>query len=64
MLCPFDLSLSEALRRAEERTDALAAKLEINKTARKKSEKDAATIEGLRQRLKTAEDTLSDKVAH
>jgi hypothetical protein len=60
---PFDLALSEALHRAEERVDALVAKLEISETARKKAEKDAAAVEVLFQRLKTAEDTLSDKVA-
>jgi flagellar motility protein MotE (MotC chaperone) len=58
----FNLSISKALHRAEERADALAAKLEISETTRKKAEKDAAAVEGLRQRLKTAEDTLSDKV--
>ena len=60
---PFDLSISEALHRAEERADALEAKLKISEKAREKAEKDAAVVEGLHQRLKTAEDTLSDKVA-
>jgi translation initiation factor 2B subunit (eIF-2B alpha/beta/delta family) len=54
---------SEALRRAEERVDALDAKLKLSEKAREKAEKDAAAIEGLRQRLQTAEDALSDKVA-
>ena len=56
-------SSSEALWRAEERADALAAKLERSEKAREKAEKDAAAVEGLRQRLQTAEDALSDKVA-
>ncbi|KAK1642777.1 hypothetical protein QYE76_060582 [Lolium multiflorum] len=56
-------ALKEALRRAEERVDALAAKLELSEKAREKAEKDAAAVEGLRQRLQTAEDALSDKVA-
>ena len=53
--------ISEALRCAEERADALDAKLKVSEMARIKAEKDAAAIEGLRQRLQTAEDTLSDK---
>lgn len=57
---PSDFFL-EALRRAEERADALEAKLKSSETARKKAEKDAAAVEGLRQRLKTAEDALSEK---
>ena len=56
-------SSSEALRRAEERADALAAKLERSEKARGKAEKDVTAVEGLRQRLQTAEDALSDKVA-
>jgi predicted DNA-binding protein YlxM (UPF0122 family) len=59
----FDLSISDALRRAEEHVNALEAKLKISEKAREKAEKDAAAVEGLRQRLKTAEDTLSDKEA-
>jgi Flp pilus assembly protein TadD len=53
----------EALRRAKERADALNAKLKCNEEARAKVEKDAAAVEGLRQRLQTAEDALSDKEA-
>jgi uncharacterized protein YlxW (UPF0749 family) len=53
----------EALRRAEERADALDAKLKLGEKSREKAEKEAAAVEGLRQRLQTAEDTLSDKVA-
>jgi hypothetical protein len=60
---PFALFISEALHRAEERADALEAKLKISEKAREKAEKDAAVVEGLRQRLKTTEDTLSDKEA-
>jgi protoporphyrinogen oxidase len=59
----FDPFTSEALRRAEERAAALDAKLKLSNKAREKSEKEVAVVEGLRQRLKTAEDTLSDKVA-
>ena len=55
--------VSEALRRVEERADALDAKLKVSERARVKAEKDAAAIEGLRQRLQTAEDALSDKEA-
>jgi hypothetical protein len=54
---------SEALRRAEECADALDAKLKVSEKARVKAEKDAAAVEGLRQRLQTAEDALSDKEA-
>jgi hypothetical protein len=54
---------SEALRQAEERADALAAKLELSKTAREKAEKDAAVVGDLRQRLQNAEHALSDKIA-
>ena len=54
-------STSEALRRAEEHADALDAKLKLSEKAREKAEKDAAAVEGLRQRLQTAEDALSDK---
>jgi hypothetical protein len=53
----------EALRRAKEHADALAAKLELSEKAREKAQKDATAIEVLRQRLQTDEDALSDKVA-
>ncbi|KAK1617221.1 hypothetical protein QYE76_022738 [Lolium multiflorum] len=56
-------SLREALRRAEERADALEAKLKSSETSRKKAEKDVAAVESLRQRLKIAEDALSEKEA-
>jgi hypothetical protein len=55
--------LSDALRRAEERADALAVKLELSEKAPEKAEADAAAVEGLRQRLHTAENALSDKIA-
>ncbi|KAK1685580.1 hypothetical protein QYE76_046428 [Lolium multiflorum] len=56
--------LKDALRRAEERVDALAAKLELSEKSREKAEADAAAAEDLRQRLQTAENDLSDKIAH
>jgi dsDNA-specific endonuclease/ATPase MutS2 len=52
---------SEALRRVEERVDAIAAKLELSETAREKAEEDAAAVESLRQRLQTTENALSEK---
>jgi hypothetical protein len=55
--------LSEALDRAEKRTDALAVKLEQREKAREKVEQDAAAIGDLRQRLHNAESALSDKVS-
>jgi flagellar motility protein MotE (MotC chaperone) len=61
--CLLTCSFPEGLRRAEERADALEAKLKLSEAAREKAEKDAAAVEGLRQRLKTAEDALSEKEA-
>jgi hypothetical protein len=58
---PLTFFLSDALRCAEERANTLEAKLKTSETARKKAEKDVADVEGLCQRLKTAEDALSDK---
>jgi hypothetical protein len=55
--------LSDALRQAEERDDALAAKLELSEKGRKKAEADTAVVEDLRQRLNNAENALSDKIA-
>jgi gamma-glutamylcysteine synthetase len=55
--------LSVALQQAEERAEALAAKLERSEKAREKAEADAATVEDLRQRLANAENALSDKIA-
>ncbi|KAK1681100.1 hypothetical protein QYE76_041948 [Lolium multiflorum] len=56
-------ALKVALRQAEERVEALAAKLELIAKAREKAEADAATVEDLRQRLSNAENALSDKIA-
>jgi hypothetical protein len=61
-LCPLTF-FSEALRRSEERDDALGAKLERSEKAREKAEKDAVAIGDLRQRLQTAENALSDKIS-
>lgn len=55
--------MSVALQQAEERAEALATKLELSEKAREKAETDAATVEGLRQRLANAENALSDKIA-
>ena len=60
---PSNLFPSEALRHAEERADALEAKLKSSEAARKKAEEDAAAVEDLRQRLTTAENALSEKEA-
>jgi hypothetical protein len=62
-LCSPSTILSDALRRAEERADALAAKLELSEKAHEKAEADAAIVESLRQRLQTAENAFSDKIA-
>ncbi|KAM0916555.1 hypothetical protein ACQ4PT_010105 [Festuca glaucescens] len=56
-------ALRDALRRAEERADDLEAKLKASEAARKKAEKDAVAAEGLRQKLQSAEDALSNKEA-
>jgi hypothetical protein len=61
ILYPLLFSFSKALRRAEERADALEGKLKASETTRKKAKKDAAAAESLRHRLKTAEDALRDK---
>jgi hypothetical protein len=53
--------LSEARRRAEERVDALDTKLKRSEKAREKAEIDVAAVEGLRQRLQTAEEALRNK---
>jgi hypothetical protein len=63
MSIPLAILLA-ALRQAEERADALAAKLELSEQAREKGEVDAATVEDLRQWLQTAEKALSDKISH
>ncbi|KAK1617599.1 hypothetical protein QYE76_023116 [Lolium multiflorum] len=59
------LALSEthqALVTANKRADDLAVKLEKSEEARKKAEKDAASIEDLRKRHHKAENALSDKI--
>jgi vacuolar-type H+-ATPase subunit E/Vma4 len=55
--------LTEVLRRAEERTDDFEEKLRASEAACEKAEKDAASVEDLRQRLQAAEDALSDREA-
>ncbi|KAK1682061.1 hypothetical protein QYE76_042909 [Lolium multiflorum] len=58
------LALSaQSVRPAEERANTLEAKLKTSEAARKKAEKEVAAVESLRQRLKTAEDALSNKEA-
>ncbi|KAK1666759.1 hypothetical protein QYE76_054918 [Lolium multiflorum] len=52
----------QALVTANKRADDLAIKLEKSEEARKKAEKDAASIEDLRKRLHKAETALSDKI--
>ncbi|KAK1680682.1 hypothetical protein QYE76_041530 [Lolium multiflorum] len=56
-------TLKVSLRQAEERAEALEAKLKLSKEAREKAEADVATVEDLRQRLANAENALSDKIA-
>jgi hypothetical protein len=51
------------LRLAKKRANHLEKKLKVSKKAHKKSENDAAGVEDLRQRLRAAEDALSDKEA-
>ncbi|KAK1612256.1 hypothetical protein QYE76_035929 [Lolium multiflorum] len=59
----FADSVQEALHRSEERANDLEAKLKASEEARKKAEKDAASVEDLRQRLQVAVDALSDREA-
>jgi hypothetical protein len=54
--------LSEALAKANKRTDDLAVNLERSEKAREKAEQDAASVGDLRKRLHQAETTLSGKV--
>ncbi|KAK1611427.1 hypothetical protein QYE76_035100 [Lolium multiflorum] len=54
--------LPEALVTANKRADDLAVELEQSEKARKKAEKDAASIGDLRKRLHEAETALSDKI--
>jgi hypothetical protein len=56
-------SLLASLQQAEERAEALEAKLKISEEARAKAQADADSIEELRQRLSKAESALSDKIA-
>jgi hypothetical protein len=58
--CCFE---SASLQRAEERAEALEAKLKLSEEAREKAQADAASVEELRQRLSQAETALSDKIA-
>ncbi|KAK1611230.1 hypothetical protein QYE76_034903 [Lolium multiflorum] len=51
------------LAEANKRANALAAKLEQSERARKKAEKEAATIEDLRKRLHDAETSLSENIS-
>jgi CO dehydrogenase/acetyl-CoA synthase beta subunit len=61
-LCSLTI-FPEALRRAKKRADDLAAKLQLSEKAREKAEKDAATVEDLRQRLQNSEHALGDKIS-
>jgi hypothetical protein len=54
---------SVSLRQAEERAEAIEAKLKFSEEAREKAEADASYVEDLRQRLAKAETALSDKIA-
>ena len=56
-------SSSESLDRAEKHAEDLAARLERSEKARERAEREAATVEDLRQRLHKAEEALSDKVS-
>ncbi|KAM0887183.1 hypothetical protein ACQ4PT_029227 [Festuca glaucescens] len=56
-------SLREALHLVEKRANDLEKKLKASEKARKKAEKDAAGVEGLRDRLRAAENALSDREA-
>jgi hypothetical protein len=63
VLCLHSFFLSEALRLAEERANDLEKKLKASEKAHKKAEKEAADVKDLHQRLRAAEDALSDKEA-
>ncbi|KAK1625824.1 hypothetical protein QYE76_000139 [Lolium multiflorum] len=56
-------SSSESLDRADKHAEDLAAKLERSEKARERAEREAATVEDLRQRLHKAEEALSDNVS-
>ncbi|KAK1605812.1 hypothetical protein QYE76_029485 [Lolium multiflorum] len=53
-------TLKASLQQAEERDEALEAKLKLSKEAREKAQADAASVEELRQRLSKAESALRD----
>jgi preprotein translocase subunit SecF len=55
--------LLEALHCAGERADDLEVKLKASEEAHERAEKDAVSVEDLRQRLQASEDALSDKEA-
>jgi hypothetical protein len=61
IFAPWIISL-DVLHRAEKRTEDLVAKLELSEKARAKAEKDTAAVEDLHQRLRDAENALSDKI--
>ncbi|KAK1686553.1 hypothetical protein QYE76_047401 [Lolium multiflorum] len=55
--------LDDALHCAGERADDLEVKLKASEEAHERAEKDAVSVEDLRQRLQASEDALSDKEA-
>ncbi|KAK1630783.1 hypothetical protein QYE76_005098 [Lolium multiflorum] len=55
--------LKASLQRAEERAEALEAKLKLGEEDREKAQVDAASVEELCQRLSKVESALSDKIA-
>ncbi|KAK1683281.1 hypothetical protein QYE76_044129 [Lolium multiflorum] len=59
----YSTKLEGQLAEANKRANALAAKLEQSKRARKKAEKEAAAIEDLRKRLHDAETSLSENIS-
>ncbi|KAK1601685.1 hypothetical protein QYE76_072017, partial [Lolium multiflorum] len=59
----FSEKTQASLQQAEERAEALEAKLKISEEARAKAQADADSIEELRQRLSKAETALRDKIA-
>ncbi|KAK1648308.1 hypothetical protein QYE76_066113 [Lolium multiflorum] len=54
--------LTRDLAESNKRADALAVKLKQSEENRQKAEKDAATVQGLRERLHKAETALSDNI--
>jgi phage terminase Nu1 subunit (DNA packaging protein) len=53
---------SASLQQAEERAEALEAKLKLNEEALEKAQADAASVEEVRQRLHKAYTSLSDNI--